>query len=44
MQSGGIVTLGNPESVGAPYPIVTVRPPEDWQPWNGLSAGAWIPG
>jgi hypothetical protein len=30
MQSGSIVTLGNPESVGAPYPTVTVRPPEDW--------------
>ena len=30
MQSGNVVTLGNPESVGAPYPTVTVRPPEDW--------------
>jgi hypothetical protein len=30
MQSGNIVALGNPDSVGAPYPTVTVRPPEDW--------------
>lgn len=30
MQSGNVVKLGNPETVGAPYPTVTVRPPEDW--------------
>jgi hypothetical protein len=31
IQTGSLVKLGNPESVGAPYPMVTVRPPEDWQ-------------
>ena len=31
VQTGGLVTLGNPEPVGAPYPMVTVRPPEDWR-------------
>ncbi len=31
MQSGSVVKLGNPESMGAPYPTVTVRPPEDWR-------------
>ena len=30
-QTGSIVSLGNPEPVTAPYPTVTVRPPEDWQ-------------
>lgn len=30
-QSGGIVNLGTPEPVAAPYPTVTVRPPEDWR-------------
>jgi len=30
MQAGSVVKLGNPEAVGAPYPTVTVRPPEDW--------------
>jgi len=30
IESGNIVKLGNPEAVGAPYPTVTVRPPEDW--------------
>ncbi len=31
VQTGSIVNLGNPEPVGAPYPTVTVRPPEDWR-------------
>ena len=31
VQTGGLVTLGKPAPVGAPYPMVTVRPPEDWQ-------------
>ena len=31
VQSGGLVKLGKPAPVGAPYPMVTVRPPEDWQ-------------
>jgi len=31
LQSGSVVKLGNPEPVGAPYPTVTVRPPEDWR-------------
>jgi hypothetical protein len=31
VQTGGIVNLGNPEPVTAPYPTVTVRPPEDWR-------------
>lgn len=31
IQSGSVVNLGNPEAVGAPYPTVTVRPPEDWR-------------
>jgi hypothetical protein len=31
IQSGSVVNLGNPEPVGAPYPTVTVRPPEDWR-------------
>jgi hypothetical protein len=31
VQTGGLVKLGNPTPVGAPYPTVTVRPPEDWQ-------------
>jgi len=31
IQSGNVVKLGNPEPVGAPYPTVTVRPPEDWR-------------
>jgi hypothetical protein len=31
VQTGGLVKLGNPEPVRAPYPMVTVRPPEDWQ-------------
>ncbi len=31
IQSGNVVKLGSPEPVGAPYPTVTVRPPEDWQ-------------
>ena len=31
IQSGNVVNLGNPEPVGAPYPTVTVRPPEDWR-------------
>jgi len=30
-QTGNIVSLGNPEPVAAPYPTVTVRPPEDWR-------------
>lgn len=30
-QAGNIVSLGNPEPVVAPYPTVTVRPPEDWR-------------
>lgn len=31
VQTGGLVNLGNPEPVAAPYPTVTVRPPEDWR-------------
>jgi hypothetical protein len=31
LQTGSIVKLGNTESVASPYPVVTVRPPEDWQ-------------
>jgi len=31
VQTGSIVNLGNPEPIAAPYPTVTVRPPEDWQ-------------
>jgi len=31
VQTGGIVNLGNPEPITAPYPTVTVRPPEDWR-------------
>lgn len=31
MQAGNIVELGNPEPVRAPYPMVTVRPPQDWR-------------
>jgi len=31
VQTGGLVSLGKPAPVGAPYPMVTVRPPEDWQ-------------
>jgi hypothetical protein len=31
IQTGNVVKLGNPEPVGAPYPTVTVRPPEDWR-------------
>jgi hypothetical protein len=31
VQTGGLVQLGKPAPVGAPYPMVTVRPPEDWQ-------------
>lgn len=31
VQTGGLVNLGNPEPVTAPYPTVTVRPPEDWR-------------
>jgi hypothetical protein len=30
IQTGNIVALGNPAPVRAPYPLVTVRPPEDW--------------
>ena len=30
-QAGSIVSLGNPEPITAPYPTVTVRPPEDWR-------------
>ena len=30
-QTGSIVSLGNPEPITAPYPTVTVRPPEDWR-------------
>jgi hypothetical protein len=31
VQAGSLVSLGNPEPVAAPYPTVTVRPPEDWR-------------
>ncbi|MBZ5596147.1 MAG: hypothetical protein LAP39_28210 [Acidobacteriia bacterium] len=31
IQTGGLVKLGKPAPIGAPYPMVTVRPPEDWQ-------------
>jgi len=31
VQTGGLVKLGNPEPVRAPYPMVTVRPPQDWR-------------
>jgi len=31
IQTGNFVNLGNPAPVGAPYPMVTIRPPEDWQ-------------
>jgi|SRR5579871_283598 len=30
-QTGSLVSLGNPEPITAPYPTVTVRPPEDWR-------------
>jgi len=30
VQTGGLVQLGKPAPIGAPYPMVTVRPPEDW--------------
>ena len=31
VQAGNLVNLGNPDPVTAPYPTVTVRPPEDWR-------------
>jgi hypothetical protein len=31
VQTGNLVSLGNPDPMSAPYPTVTVRPPEDWQ-------------
>ncbi|HUJ24289.1 MAG TPA: hypothetical protein VLX58_22290 [Bryobacteraceae bacterium] len=31
VQTGNFVNLGNPAPVASPYPMVTVRPPEDWQ-------------
>ncbi len=31
VQTGSLVSLGNPDPMSAPYPTVTVRPPEDWQ-------------
>jgi hypothetical protein len=31
VQTGNLVDLGNPAPIGAPYPMVTVRPPEDWR-------------
>jgi hypothetical protein len=31
VQTGSLVNLGNPGPMSAPYPAVTVRPPEDWQ-------------
>ncbi len=31
VQTGGLVNLGNPDPVTAPYATVTVRPPEDWR-------------
>ena len=31
MQAGNIIKLGSPAPVSAPYPMVTVRPPEDWR-------------
>ena len=30
VQTGSIIKLGSPAAVNAPYPMVTVRPPEDW--------------
>lgn len=35
VQTGGLVQLGKPAPIGAPYPMVTVRPPEDWQHGSG---------
>lgn len=35
IQTGNFVSLGNPAPVGAPYPMVTIRPPEDWQHGSG---------
>jgi hypothetical protein len=35
IQTGNFVNLGNPAPVGAPYPMVTIRPPEDWQHGTG---------
>jgi hypothetical protein len=35
VQTGNFVNLGNPAPVGAPYPMVTIRPPEDWQHGSG---------
>jgi len=31
IQTGSLVQLGNPTPVRAPYPMVTLRPPEDWR-------------
>ena len=35
VQTGSLVSLGNPDPMSAPYPTVTVRPPEDWQHGSG---------
>jgi hypothetical protein len=35
VQTGSLVSLGRPDPMSAPYPTVTVRPPEDWQHGSG---------
>jgi len=34
LQTGSIIKLGSPAPVSAPYPMVTLRPPEDWRYGN----------
>ncbi|PYT28705.1 MAG: hypothetical protein DMG57_13780 [Acidobacteria bacterium] len=34
IQTGNIIQLGSPAPVSAPYPMVTVRPPEGWRYGN----------
>lgn len=35
VQTGSLVSLGNSDPMSAPYPTVTVRPPEDWKHGEG---------